>query len=205
MWIDVSFCKKLIADKVEKTMNRSEDNMNIKGYKISVDAGHTKDGTKDSGAVGIGNEHKMNIEVKNFVIKKLQALGATVNDCSLENCNSLIQSLAYRTDTSNTFKAQLHICIHHNAFNGQGHGSEVEYVSTRGKIFADAVQKEFVKLGFKDRGVQERDNLYVLNKTNAVCVLTEACFVDNKADMLLYNAEKEAQAIVNGIVNVIGK
>jgi N-acetylmuramoyl-L-alanine amidase len=179
--------------------------MSIKGYRISVDAGHCKDGTTDGGAVGIGNEHKMNVEVKNLVVKKLQALGAIVKDCSLENCNTLNQSLAYRCNQSNAFKAQLHICIHHNCFNSKAHGAEIEYVSEKGKLFADSIQDEFSKLGYTNRGIQKRNNLYVLNHTNAVAVLTECGFVDNKGDMKLYNSEKEASAIVNGVVAILGK
>jgi N-acetylmuramoyl-L-alanine amidase len=180
--------------------------MSIKGYRISVDAGHTKDNSKDSGAVGIKNEHKMNIEVKNLVIKKLEALGAIVKDCSLENCRTLIESLAYRVNQSNNFKAQLHLCIHHNCFDDpKAQGVEVEYKSVNGKAFAEAIQKEFVKLGYSNRLVQKRDNLYVLNKTNAVCVLTECGFVSNAADMKLYSAEKESQAIVDGILQIIDK
>ena len=173
--------------------------MNVKNIRISVDAGHTHTGS-DAGATGIGNEYNMNVQVKELVMKKLRALGAIVVDCSIANCSTMIESLKHRADTSNAFKAQIHICIHHNAFNCKAHGAEVEYLSEKGKKLALAIQSEFVKLKYTNRGVQKRDNLYILKHTNAVCVLTECGFVDNAGDMKLYNAEHEAQAIVNGIL-----
>lgn len=178
--------------------------MSIKGMKIAIDAGHTRVGS-DTGATGIGNEYNMNVAVKELVIKKLQKVGAIALDCSIANSNTLMGSLKHRADVSNAFNAQMHICIHHNAYNGKAHGAEVEYLSPKGKLLAEAIQSEFAKLGYKDRGVQKRDNLYILKHTNAVCVLTECCFVDNVGDMKLYSAEKEASAIVAGIIKILGK
>jgi N-acetylmuramoyl-L-alanine amidase len=186
--------------------------MDIKNLIISIDAGHTKDNTKDSGAASnIANEHKMNIDVKNLIMQKLKNLGANVIDCSLENCSSLSESLSYRTNKSNNANAKIHLCVHHNAgvsqngkaVNSSG-GAEVEYTSTEGAKLAQCIQDEFVKLGLRNRGIQHRDNLYILNHTNAVTALTEGCFVDSINDMKLYSAEKEANAIVNGLLKYLG-
>lgn len=183
--------------------------MDIKGCKISVDAGHTKDNTPDAGAVGVKNEYAMNVQVKELVIKKLRNLGALVMDCSVIDVRVdnpkeyLNKSLSHRTNTSNAFNANIHICIHHNCFNGNAHGAEVEYVSYKGSKLAQCIQNQFVKLGYTDRKIQKRNNLFVLNQTKAVCVLTECGFVDSKSDMLLYDPEKESQAIVDGIVSYL--
>lgn len=177
----------------------------IKGFRISVDAGHCAKGA-DTSAVGIGYEYKMNVEVKNLVIQKLRALGAIVQDCSIASSSSMDQSLAGRVAISNKFGAKLHICIHHNSFaTPDGEGAEVLYVSPSGKLFAEAIQEEFVKLGFKNRGAKCDKELYVLNHTNAVAVLTEGCFISSPKDMKRYSAEKEATAIVNGVLKTISK
>lgn len=175
----------------------------LKGIKVSVDAGHCATG-QDISSNGYINEYAHNIVVKNLVIQKLQSLGALVKDCSLVSSNKLIRSLEYRVNTSNSFGAKVHLCIHANCFdNPAAHGAEVEYYSNEGAKLAQCIQNEFVKLGYTDRKIQKRDNLYILKYTNAVCVLTEGFFVSNKADCSKYNAVKEADAIVKGLVNYL--
>lgn len=176
--------------------------MNIKALRVSVDAGHNCG--QDQGAVGIGNENKMNMAVKNLVVKKLKALGAVVKDCTPSGKLTVMQSLAARCNTSNTFKAHIHLCLHHNCVDSPNvHGAEVEYISANGLKLAQCIQDEFVKLGYANRGPQMRKNLYVLKQTDAIAVLTECGFVGNAGDMKLYNAEKEAFAIVQGLLKYL--
>ena len=59
------------------------------------------------------------------------------------------------------------------------------------------------KLGFKNRGVKDGSNLYVIKNTRCTAILIEVCFVDNKQDADLYNKlgyTKIAQAIYNAII-----
>lgn len=65
------------------------------------------------------------------------------------------------------------------------------------------MDKAIKKLGFKDRGVKERKDLYVLHRTNSPAMLIECCFVDDKDDVKLYDAKKMAQAIVTGILSSV--
>ena len=55
------------------------------------------------------------------------------------------------------------------------------------------------ELGYRNRGVKERKNLYVLRRTTAPALLVECCFVDSAEDKALYDADKMASAIVAGI------
>ena len=60
--------------------------------------------------------------------------------------------------------------------------------------------KNVSDLGFKNRGVKVRKDLYYLRKTSAPAMLIECCFVDDKDDVKLYDYKKMAKAIVKGIL-----
>jgi N-acetylmuramoyl-L-alanine amidase len=172
--------------------------MTIEGFKISIDAGHQLPSV-DSGAIGINNviEDTLNREVADLVIQKLSNLGANVLDVTPQTATSLLDSLAQRCNSSNSFGAKIHLCIHHNAFDGNAHGAETLYVSRQGSKLATAIQSEFAKLGYTNRGIKKRKDLYVLNHTIAIAVITECGFVDSTIDMALYDSDKESTAIFN--------
>jgi len=167
--------------------------------RISVDYGH---GTgQDRGADGYLNEEKVIREYGPKVIAGLQALGHTLCNCTpIQAGLSLSQSLAYRVNKSNAFKADLHLCLHVNAFQtDKAQGCEVEYISSKAKTYADKVCTQIADLGFVKRGSVLRPNLYVLKYTNATAILIEPFFCDTKSDCNKYNAQKLANAIVKGI------
>ncbi|MEQ8198697.1 MAG: LysM peptidoglycan-binding domain-containing protein, partial [Clostridiaceae bacterium] len=58
---------------------------------------------------------------------------------------------------------------------------------------------EIVKLGFTNRGVKARYDLFVLNKTRMSAILIECAFCDSEIDMRNYDSDKMAAAIFNGI------
>jgi len=75
---------------------------------------------------------------------------------------------------------------------------------------AKNIQNEIIsELGFKDRGIKERNGLYVLKYTNAPAVLVELEFISNpEKEAMLKNPEyqqKYAEAIARGIMKTIGK
>lgn len=70
------------------------------------------------------------------------------------------------------------------------------------KPVAQRVVKEIEALGFKNRGVKIRTDLYVLHRTNSPAMLIECCFVDDRDDVELYDYKKMAAAIVVGILGV---
>ncbi|EPS53165.1 N-acetylmuramoyl-L-alanine amidase, partial [Clostridium botulinum A1 str. CFSAN002368] len=91
--------------------------------KIGIDCGHTLSGA-DYGAVGIKAESNLTREVGTRVISKLQALGHTVIKCYKDTCNSLNDSLSYRTNTANNNNVDLYVSIHFNCYNGNAYGTE---------------------------------------------------------------------------------
>ena len=64
---------------------------------------------------------------------------------------------------------------------------------------AVAVSEAIEALGFKNRGIKFRPDLYFLKKTKAPAMLIECCFVNDKDDVKLYDHYKMAKAIVKGI------
>lgn len=164
---------------------------------IAIDYGHSK--KADDGAYGILEEFKVNREYGSLVKKYLEQLGHTVDVVSKDTCISESDALKYRVQMEHKKKYDLYISCHANCFNGIAEGCEVLYYSNSGKVYAEKVVNEIAKLGFKNRGAKFRDNLYVVKNTNAVAILIEPFFVDNKNDVQKYNADKLARSIVKGI------
>ncbi len=163
--------------------------------KIAIDCGQTLSGA-DYGALGIKAESVLTREVGTRVISKLKALGHSVISCTIDTCNSLEESLAYRINQANNNNVDLFISIHFNAYNGQAHGIEVFTWGGEQLPEATRVLNNLVGLGYANRGIKDGSNLYVIRNTRAKAMLIECCFCDSKDDMDKYDAEKMANAIV---------
>ena len=91
------------------------------------------------------------------------------------------------------------------AGDGRTGGTEVlltQNVDDKGDI-AKRICKQMSKLGFANRGVKTRTDLYFLNHTKAPAILIEVCFVDDKDDYMLYINDRNAVvgAIVKSVLN----
>lgn len=169
---------------------------------INVHGGHNHIVT---GASGLLNEVTEDRKVSALVVSKLKALGHTVYDCTDDSGKTQGQNLANIVNKCNAHTADLNVSIHFNA--GGGHGTEVLVYSTSSgaKPYAAQICTAITALGFTNRGVKVRPDLYVLRKTKAPALLVECCFVDNATDKALYNAESMANAIVKGITGQTAK
>lgn len=175
--------------------------------KYNVHAGHNPDGKKACGAVGLIKESTEARKVKNLVIKYLKAQGHTVYDCTVNDGTSASNVLTKIVSKCNAHKVNLDVSIHFNSGVGDKKGNDkttgtevlIYSQTSKAKDEATRICKEIAKLGFKNRGVKIRDELFVLRKTNSPALLIECCFVDDKDDVELYNADKMAKAIVKGI------
>lgn len=175
--------------------------------KINVHAGHNPDGKNGCGAVGFIKESTENRNVKNEVIRLLKLLGHEVFDCTVDDGVNAKDVLAKIVKKCNAHDVDLDVSIHFNASandssgDGRTTGTEVYVYSanSKAKDEAERVCAEIAKLGFKNRGVKVKNNLYVLRNTNSPAMLVECCFVDDKDDVALYDYKKMAEAIVYGI------
>lgn len=183
--------------------------------KINVHAGHNPDGKIACGAVGLIKESTQARKVKNYVIKYLKVAGHTVYDCTCNNGTSQSDVLNRIGAKCRTHTVDLDISIHFNSGagdkkgNGRTTGTEVLVYNSSSKVITPAknICAEISKLGYINRGIKYRTDLYVLNNSSKAknnALLIECCFVDDKDDVDKYNAKKMAQAIVVGILNSYG-
>lgn len=177
--------------------------------KFNVHAGHNPDGKIACGACGLIKESTEARKVKKEVVKLLRAKEHTVYDCTCANGKNQTDVLKRIVKKCNKHKVDLDISIHFNAGagdkkgNGKTTGTEVYVYSAESAAYPAAVRadKAIAALGFKNRGVKERKDLYVLRRTNSPAMLIECCFVDDKDDVELYVYKKMAEAIVKGLLD----
>lgn len=175
--------------------------------KINVHAGHTK---QDGKACGAGSkktgvyESIEDRKIKNEVIRLLKERGAVVYDCTSEG-NSASDNLHRIVDKCNAHDVDLDVSIHLNCYDGSAHGTETLIYSSgsKAKSYAKKIDANISKLGFTDRGVKVRSDLFVLHRTNAPALLVETFFCDSKKDCALYKEvgyKGIAKAIADGII-----
>lgn len=175
--------------------------------RINVSAGHNPDGKVACGAVGLIKESTEARKVVKEVIRLLKAKGHTVYNCTCNIGTSQSNVLSRIIAKCNKHKVDLDVSIHLNSGandkKGDGETTGVEVLiyseSSRAKSYAESVCKNVSALGYRNRGVKIRKDLYYLRKTSATAMLIECCFVDDKDDADLYNYKKMAAAIVKGI------
>lgn len=175
--------------------------------KINMHAGHNPDGKVACGAAGFLKESTEARNVMNATIKLLKAAGHTIYDCTCNDGTSQGDILRKIVAKCNVHTVDVDVSIHFNCGagdkkgNGKTTGVEVYIASenSKAKEKATRICNEIAKLGFKNRGVKVRKDLYVLNHTKAPALLVECCFVDDKDDAKLFDTEKMAKAIATGL------
>ena len=162
--------------------------------KIFINAGH---GGTDSGAVSSTGIKEANITsiVGLMLLNQLILNGYPVEFYQQKESHFEIAPL------ENKSGATCFISIHCNSFSSkEANGIEVLYCkgSAKGKKLAEITQKELIKAtGLRDRGIKEREDLTVLNKTKAPAILVELGFISNKND--LYSLVEHPEIFANAI------
>ena len=179
--------------------------------KINIHAGHNPDGKMACGAVGIIKESTEARKVKDLVIKYLKSDGHTVYDCTVDDGTSASNVLSKIVTKCNAHTVDIDVSIHFNSGandksgNGTTTGTEVLVYSKTSKSNDEATRicNKLSAIGFKNRGIKVRKDLYFLKHTKAPSLLIEICFVDDKDDVKLYNKniDKIAKTIAEAIVN----
>lgn len=169
--------------------------------KIVLNAGHTLSGA-GSGAVGYIKESAEARRVVSLVKHYLTGKGHTVIVDNVDKANSQSAYLKKVVDMANAQKnVDLFVSIHFNA--GGGYGTEC--YTWQGKKTAPAVGvcEEMREYGFRNRGVKDGSDFYVIRKTKMPAVLVEVCFADSLIDWDTYKRtgiNRVAQAITRGIL-----
>lgn len=158
--------------------------------KIAVRGGHNFQAPGSSALIDETTEDR---KVKDSVIKYLRELGNDVLDVTPGNMDS-DSDLAYGVNKANNWGAELFISIHfnkaYNSYNG-AIGTETWVYSKRDNIKQDEeialrIVNAIAGLGFKNRGVKERIDLYELRSTKMASIIVEVCFVEATEDVALY-------------------
>ena len=183
--------------------------------KIVLDAGH---GGTDSGAISTIDktvtEKALNLDMIERLNERFLMLGY---DVILTRSEDEYIKLLDRARISNTSDADIFLSIHFNSTtNSTSKGIEVLYASEKNVIIksveqvhlAKAIQKELIEsTGSTNRGVKNRADLIVLNKTKNVAALCELGFLTNREDMEnITNSsylDTMADAIVRGVENYV--
>ena len=180
--------------------------------KVTVHAGHNPSGKIACGASDLLDESTEARYITKKVIKLLRKNGIRAVNCTVNNgvCqNDVLYKICNKCNA--VTDADLHISIHFNSGrndkkgDGRTGGTEVLLtgnVADKGDI-AKRICNQMAKLGFTNRGVKTRTDLYFLNHTKAPALLVEVCFVDDKDDYMLYKADRldVAEAIVRAVIN----
>lgn len=181
--------------------------------KICIDPGHSKaiDTEGDPGAMnGERMESVAALSISKMLGEKFEENGHDVVYTRTGGAPGL--TLEKRCEISNKSKAGLFISIHLNsAESKKAQGIETlryDNVGAMTKKIASSVQASLVKeLGWKDRGVKERPNLYVLKHTKASAILVETGFISNEAECeKLFDPDTQdriAEAIYNGVMKAV--
>ena len=165
-----------------------------------MSAGHTAAGA-GSGAVGCIIESIEARKVVNAVKRYLVCKGHEVVIANVDNANSQSAYLTAVANKANESNADLFVSIHFNAGGGQG----CECFTWKGNKTPQSVGvcDELSKLGFRNRGVKDGSDLFVIRKTKMNALLIEVCFVDSRQDFELYKklgVNVIAQAITRGVL-----
>ena len=169
--------------------------------KIFINPGHDID--LDSGAVN-PNTGRRECDVARDAGKLLACYLQTAG-CEVRTLQN--DDLGLVCAESNEWGADIFVSLHCNAFNTQARGTETLYKSFNGQRLANDIQSQIIRsIDTVDRGVKERQDLWVLNGTDATAVLVEMAFIDNDEDLALLNNDLDAivRAIARGITDFIG-
>ena len=173
---------------------------------IGIDIGHNL--RSDVGACGIRSEDELNMLVGQALISKFKGIGIKVIECLPSSASSLRDGLSKRCRAANYGGADVFISIHHNSCKG-GYGSECLCIkggqqNALSERLSKVILEEIAMLGFSNRGVKDRRDIFVINNTTMPAVLVECAFVDSERDMKNYDTEKMATAIFKGICRFYG-
>ncbi len=182
---------------------------------ILIDPGH---GGKDSGAIvesGL-QEKALNLKVAKILEAKL---ASSPYEIATTRDQDEYVKLLDRANIANNEDFELFISIHFNSSENReakgievlyAHEKNVEIKETEQKHFASALLKSLIaETGSVSRGIKNRPDLVVLNKTKCVSAIVELGFMSNPDDYeyIIDDAylEKLAEGIYKGINNYVNE
>lgn len=175
---------------------------------VVIDAGH---GGEEPGAIYGGiKEKNINLKIAKYVEDELNKNGVRVY---MTRTSDVTTSLASRTTLANSVNADLFVSVHNNAIEKTSiKGTEVLYPTSnivKNGITAYSLSQKLQSVisneaGTYNKGVINRNNLYVLNHTKMPAVIVEVAYMTNYSDLQKLKSEafleKAGRAIAKGVL-----
>ena len=172
----------------------------LMSIKICIDPGH---GGNDSGAGGPTGLEEANtaLAISHLIANKLSDAEFEIK---MTRTTDVFIELGKRCEIANKWGADYFVSVHLNSNGSTAVGIETLYTSESGRDLAITIQDVLIEAtGDTDRGVKERDDLYVLNGTDMPAVLLELGFISHpETEANLKTTEYQqilADAVVIGI------
>lgn len=177
--------------------------------KVFLGVGH---GGTDSGAMANGFKEKdINLVMALSCNDELVRHGVTTLMSRTKDEND---TLSQEVAECNAFNPDLAVDIHNNAGGGDGAEAFYHYKGGTGKVLAENILAEIVKLGQNSRGAKTRvhtdglDWYGFIRNTNPPAVIVEGAFLDNANDVKAIDTAAEQKAfgvaIAKGILKTLG-
>ena len=171
---------------------------------VVIDAGH---GGGNPGAVYNGRQEK------DDVLALALAVGEILEQNGVQvyytRTSDVYESPYQKAMEGNAVNADYFVSLHRNSspYPNQYTGVETLVYNRYGEAarLAYNINSRLVDIGFENQGVNERQNLVVLNRTQMPAVLVEVGFINTDADNQLFDErfDEIAQAIADGILTTV--
>ncbi|GAB6614040.1 N-acetylmuramoyl-L-alanine amidase [Bacillus cereus] len=146
---------------------------------------------------GNRKEHLLGDQTNGDFIKKLRALGHSVEDDTDNVGRTKSAVVGNQVRNINDRPNDVGFAWHNNASDGEGHGVEVLCFSEKEAPMAARISEEIAKrTGWKDRGAKIRPDVGVIRSSNCPFFLIEAGFIDNDGDMAKWNVDAITSAVI---------
>jgi len=171
---------------------------------VVLDAGH---GGANPGAVYQGRQEKDDALALTLAIGNI--LEAEGVDVYYTRTTDVYETPLQKAQEANATGADYFVSIHRNSspIPNQYTGIESLVYSPYGEAarLAANINEELEEVGFANQGVNQRQNLVVLRRTQMPAVLVEVGFINTDADNRMFDEtfEETAEAIAEGILETI--
>lgn len=171
---------------------------------VALDAGH---GGSNPGAVYRGRQEKDDVLALTLAIGDI--LEKSGVDVYYTRTTDVYETPTRKAEEANQAGADYFVSIHRNAspYPNQYTGVESLVYDAFGEAsrMAYSINDRLEQVGFADQGVEVRQDLVVLNRTNMPAVLVEVGFINTDADNALFDGQFDAiaQAVADGILSLL--
>lgn len=172
---------------------------------IVLDAGH---GGSNPGAVYQGRQEKDDVLALTMEIGRI--LEANGVDVYYTRTSDVYETPLKKAQEANVVGADYFVSIHRNSspYPNQYTGIESLVYSPYGEAarLAANINEQLEDVGYENQGVNQRQNLVVLRRTQMPAVLVEVGFINTDKDNQMLDATfgETASAIAEGILETIG-